>query len=345
MAVIERTQVDETAAVVATRDPLGRLRDAGIGIAIVVMFGTFTLVEPRFAHWDNVTAIGQQTAIFALLAAGETLVILTRNIDLSVGSTTGLSAMVVGIVVRDHRNIPTLLAVALAVALGLACGIVNGLLVAVAGIPAIVATLGTLSVIRMLVFLIGGNQQISADQIPSGIEKIATTSPLHIAWLELSAIVIFVVGAWYLTRTRSGRYFYAVGSSPQGAVARGLPVRRTVVGAFALSGAIAGLAGFMYLARFGTVEPGSAGVGYELFAITAVVVGGTSILGGSGGMVHTFFGVLLIGVMNNGLAISGLSDAWQTITQGVIILLAILVDSALRARALSRRQVGRRRFA
>ena len=206
------------------------------------------------------------------------------------------------------------------------------------------ATLGTLSVIRMMVFLIGGNQQISADQIPSGIERIATTSPLHVPWLDLTALAVFAVGWWYLARTRSGRYFYAVGSNPPGAVARGLPVRRTVIAAFAGSGAIAGLAGFMYLARFGTVEPGSAGIGYELFAITAVVVGGTSILGGTGGMVHSLLGVLLIGVLTNGLTISGLSDAWQTMAQGVIILLAILADTLIRARELTRRQVGRRRF-
>jgi rhamnose transport system permease protein len=246
--------------------------------------------------------------------------------------------------VRDHPHTATLTALVLAVGVGLLCGIGNGILVAIARIPAIVATLGTLSVIRMMVFLIGGNQQISADEIPNRIQHIATTSPFHFPWIDISALVVFSAGWFYLSRTRSGRYFYAVGSNPDAAAARGLPVRRTVIGAFALSGAIAGLAGFMYLARFGTVEPGTSAIGYELFAITAVVVGGTSILGGTGGLVHSFFGVLLIGVMSNGLTISGLSDAWQTIAQGAIILLAILADTAIRARALARRDLARRRF-
>jgi rhamnose transport system permease protein len=202
-----------------------------------------------------------------------------------------------------------------------------------------------LSLIRAVLFLVGGSRQVSGNDIPARIGRLATTSPVHLPYLVVLALVLFVVAWLYLARTRSGRYFYAVGSNPEGAAARGLPVTRVVIAAFALSGMIAGLAGLMYVARFGSVEPGSAGIGYELWAISAVVVGGTSILGGSGGAVHTFFGVLLIGVVSNGVTITGLSSAWQTVAQGAIILVAITADSAIRRSYAARRQHARRRLA
>lgn len=324
---------------------LARLREAGIALVIVALFATFTAVEPRFAGFDNVRSIALQTAIFATLAVGQTLVVLTRNIDLSVGAITGFTAMVGGLQLQHHPGFPALGFLIVCVAVGTACGVLNGLLVALGRVPAIVATLGTMAIVRGAAFVVGGNRQVTGSAIPPRIGDLALRSPFGLPWLEVIALLLFALSWLFLSQTRSGRYVYAVGSNPEGAHARGVPVARTVLAAFVISGAIAGLAGAMYVARFGSVDPASAGVGYELYAVSAVVVGGTGILGGTGGVGHTLLGVLLIGIVNNGLTITGLSDAWQAVVQGVLILFAVAADALIRARYARHRQMARRPFA
>jgi rhamnose transport system permease protein len=323
-------------------DRLSAFREGGVAAVVLLAFVVFTAIQPRFAGLTNLKAIGLQTSIFAVLALGEAIVVLTRNIDLSVGSVLGFAAVVGAVGVRDHHGMSTSLLILVCTLVGLACGLVNGLLVAVGGVPAIVATLGTLAVFRGLAFVWSGDKTIRGEDIPARLGNLALRSPFGLPWLDVFAIVLFAIGWWYLTRTRSGRYFYAVGSDPLAAPARGLPVRRVVLVAFAVSGAVAGLGGALYIAKFGSVDPQGAGLGYELFAISAVVVGGTSILGGTGGAAQTLFGVLLIGVVNNGLTTTGLSEGWQTVVQGAIIVLAVAADGGLRRRFAARRQFARR---
>jgi rhamnose transport system permease protein len=250
--------------------------------------------------------------------------------------------MVMGMLGRDHPGTPVAVLLAAAVGVGMACGLVNGVLVALLGVPSIIATLGTLAVFRGLTFLVSDNVQVDPEDVPRDVLGLAARSPFGAAWLFWFAAAVALLVWWVTSRTLTGRRCYAIGSSPEAATARGLGVRRHTLGVFVLVGALSGLGGAMYVARYATVNPADAGVGFELTVISAVVIGGANIFGGSGSVLGTLFGCALVGVLANALTVLGVSTYWQSVSAGVIILLAVIVDSLVRRR-LDAAQALRRR--
>ncbi len=257
--------------------------------------------------------------------------IITRNVDLSVSSILGLTAYLTGRLFVDQPALPMLVVVAVAVAVGAGLGAVNGLLVAYGRVPALVITLGTLYVYRGIVLTWAGGDRIDAGELPSSFLALGTRSVLSIPVLTIIAFAVLAAVGYYLHVHRGGRELYAIGSDPDAAVLYGLPVHKRVVAAFVLSGALAGLAGVLFAARYGTVSSG-AGTGLELQAVAAVVIGGVAIFGGSGTVWGAAIGAFLLVTINRALPILGIPDFWQRAVVGVLILAAIVLDRYLSAR-------------
>ncbi len=317
-----------------------RFREAGILLVLLLLVLFVSLQNGNFLTGANLQGIALDTTILAILAIGETVVILTRNIDISVGSILGFAALFVGVVVKEHQGLPVVLALALGAAVGLVFGLGNGLLVTVGRVPAIIATLGTFGIYRGLVFVYStwsGQPEVTAADLPNDLLNLATESWLGVPVFLIVPAVLLLVAAYWLRQTRSGREVYAVGGNPVAARLAGIDSTRIVLLAFAVSGALAGLGGVLYTARYAQVDT-LAGSGLELNVIAAVVIGGTSTLGGSGGILGTLIGCVMLGVINNALVLlssPGTAQYWQRAVYGMIILGAVVAD-ALISRRLQR---------
>ena len=240
-----------------------RIRELGIVLALAILIAVTAAIEPRFIEPASLKTLAINASIFAILAAGQTLVLVTRNVDLSVGSVLGLSAFMAGDLLSKNPDLPLPLVFILGMALGAACGLLNGVLTTFGQVPSLVVTLGTLYVFRGLAFLWTNGRQVNAETLPDPFLNIGTGSVLGIPYLVLIALVVtLVVGQW-LRDFRVGRELYAIGSNPEGARLAGVRSDRRVLTAFVLAGALAGLGGVLFTARFATVDA-TAGVGYEL---------------------------------------------------------------------------------
>jgi rhamnose transport system permease protein len=305
-------------------------REFGIFLFILVLLAVFGSIEPRFFRSDNLSAILSSVGILMVVGAGQTLVIVTRNIDLSVGSTLGLAAMVMGMVARSNPDFPIPGLILIAMVVGAICGLLNGFLVSYGKIPSIIATLGTLAIIRGAVFLVSNNVQIDPNDVPKGIISLSTTSPIGIPWLLIFAFIAIVL-VWYISsQTLLGKRVYAVGSNPEGAISRGLSFNKITIMVFVFVGALAGLGGVLYTARYATINPADVGRGLEFDVISAVVIGGTNIFGGSGTALGTALGCMLIGILSNGLTVVGVSPFWKACATGFLILAAVAIDNLVR---------------
>jgi len=311
---------------------LFRKREFGIFVFILILLLVFGSLEPRFFRSDNMSAILSSVGILMVVGAGQTLVIVTRNIDLSVGSTLGVSAMVMGMIARENQDFPIVGLIVISMVVGGICGLLNGLLVSYGKIPAIIATLGTLAVFRGVVFLVSDNVQIDPNDVPQGIISLSTTSPFRIPWLLIFAFFSITL-VWYISsKTLFGKRIYAVGSNPEGAVSRGLSFNKLTIFVFIFVGVLAGLGGVLYTARYATINPADVGRGLEFEVISAVVIGGTNIFGGSGTALGTALGCILIGILSNGLTVVGVSPFWKACATGFLILVAVTIDNLVRKR-------------
>jgi rhamnose transport system permease protein len=281
-------------------------------------------------------------AIIALIAVGQAFVVLTRNIDLSVGSMVGCVAYVTGGLVAAFPDMPPLLVVGLAVCAGAVLGALNGVLVAFVGLPSIIVTLATLAIFRSVLVQFSNGSSITTDSLPGWLTGFAQANAFEIGalqfrWMVLIAMAVVLVAHVYLTRFRSGRQFHAVGSNPDAARFAGISMRRTIFAAFVLSGALAGLAGFMFLSRFGNITV-VAGLGFELKSVGAVVVGGVNIFGGSGSVIGVLIGASLIDLIDTSLVRWELvSEFWREAVLGFLILGAVVLDTVLSRRLMRRR--------
>jgi rhamnose transport system permease protein len=317
-----------------------RLREAGIGIALAVAIVFFAVRADGFLTTGNWQNIAKDVAIVVVVGVGETVVILTRNIDLSVGSMVGLSAFVCADTLASHNGAPLVAIALLAVGVGLVLGIVNGLLVVVARIPAIIATLATLAIYRGISFEITEGEAISAFQLPDRFLDLAATEPLGLPTLAWFALVVALVGASVLRWAPWGRDLYAIGSNPDAARLAGIPAGRRVVAAFAACGALSGLGGFMWASRFPNVDAVSA-TDFELDVITAVVIGGVNVFGGSGTVLGVVLGAVLVATIQDGFTLLRLSEFWKIFFNGVAIVVAVALDALVTQRlqeALRRRR-------
>jgi rhamnose transport system permease protein len=309
-------------------------REAGIFVMLAVFVLAVGAVEPRFLTPESARIVLLAVPLILVGAIGQMTVIVARHVDLSMGSVMGFAAIAAGMVFRDHPETPIILGYLIAITAGATLGLVNGLVVTVCGLPSIIVTLGTLSLYRGLLFILSGARQIDPNQIPTALIRMAQTSPVEVPWIVLIAFAVAVLSDLFLGQARIGREIYALGSNPSAARLRGIPVGRVTLLVFTLSGAAAGLAGILYAARFGYVNPGITGVGFELTVIAAVVIGGTSINGGVGTVLGTTLGVLLLGSVNVALPTLGISGFWQNAIYGAIILVALVIDRTVREAGL-----------
>lgn len=314
-----------------------RSREFSILVVLLLLVATATVMTPSFLFSSNGWRDLLLTpSILLLLAAGQAVVIITRNVDLSVGSVLAITAYLTGRLFIDVPGIPIVAVVAAGLAMGAALGLVNGLLVSLGKVPSLVITLGTLYIFRGVVLTWAGSDRVNAGDMPRGFLRLGTAQVLGIPVLFIVAAVVVCAVGYYLHSHRGGREMYAIGSDPDAAVLYGLPVRRRVLAAFVLSGTLAGLAGVLHAARYGTVSSG-AGTGIELEAVAAVVIGGVAIFGGSGTVWGAALGAMLLVTIDRALPILGIPDFWQRAVVGVLIISAIVLDRVLanrRARKL-----------
>jgi rhamnose transport system permease protein len=308
-----------------------RAREASIAVAVLVVFGVTSLYNPSFADANSIQQLLSGASVIALLGVGETLVIITRNVDLSVGSVLGIAAYTVGDIFLHNPSFPVPLSFLVAIGVGLACGVVNGLIVTIARVPSLVVTLGTLYAIRGIDAIIVGGNQVNSYSIPNSFIAVGSGTFLGVPWMAwIAAGVVLVVG-YVLRNFRSSRDLYAIGSNPEAAALAGVPIGKRVFVAFVVSGAIAGLAGALWLAEFATVSS-TAGTGYELITVAACVVGGVAIFGGSGTVLGAALGALLLNTINQALVAARIAAFWNQAIAGALLLAAITFDRAVMLR-------------
>jgi rhamnose transport system permease protein len=319
---------------------LARQRELSLVAIMVVLGGLVTLVAPQFLTFSNLSQVAVLASVIAVAAIGEALVVITRNVDLSVEATMGLVAYSVARVLELHAlDAPA--AIAMGLGLGLVLGMINGVVVTLFKVPAIVATLGTLSIFRGVDYLIAGSHQVPLAGLPPGFTNAARDSIFGIPMFVLVAVVVVVIGSVILRSTRFGRQLYAVGSNPEAAAILGIPSRLVVFTAFSMCGLLAGAAGVLWVMEFGTIN-GTSATGVVLAVVAAVVVGGVNIFGGSGTLVGAALGALFLGFIANALILVGLSQFWLQAIYGVVILVAVTADAIILRRikrAATRRSV------
>ena len=310
-----------------------QVREFSLLLLIVVAVVVFGSVISNYYTSRTFDRIASSVTVITIVAVGQTLVVLTRNIDLSVGSIVGCTAYFVGSLIARDNGINPYVAVLAAVALGGAMGVLNGLLVAFGRVPAIIVTLGTLAIYRGILVDLSGAKTVTTDSLPTWLIDLPRTDFLHIGNFDLRVliaaaigiVIVFQIGLSYLS---FGRRLYAIGSNPDAAALIGLPIRRQIFTAFVLSGALSGLAGFVTLARFGNITV-EAGRGLELEVVAAVVVGGVNIFGGSGTVVGAMLGGIMIGILEQSLYRLQISEFWRDAFLGLLILLAVASDSVI----------------
>ena len=318
---------------------IARQRELSLVAIMVVLGALVSIAAPQFLTVDNISQVAVLASIVAVAAVGEALVVITRNVDLSVEAMMGLVAYCVAVSLENHMfGAPG--AILFGVGIGLVLGMVNGFIVAVLRVPAIVATLGTLSIFRGVDYLIAGSHQVPLAGLPPGFTDAAHSTFLGLPIFVDIVIVVALVGTVALRWTRFGRQVYAVGSNPEAAAILGIPSRLVIFVAFAVCGMLAGAAGILWVVEFGTIN-GTSANGVVLAVVAAVVVGGVNIFGGSGTVVGAAIGALFLGFVANALILVGLSQVWLQAIYGVVILIAVSAD-ALIGRRLQRLAAERR---
>ncbi|WP_031162541.1 ABC transporter permease [Streptosporangium roseum] len=317
---------------VLQRKPPGRkppaavwLGENGALVALVVLAVALSLLSGDFLTVTNLLNVGVQAAVTAILAFGATFVIITGGIDLSVGSVAALSAIVLAWTATD-AGLPWPLATVIALTVGLACGLVNAALVAYGKLPPFIATLAMLGIARGLALVISQGSPIA---MPEAVSHLGDTIGDYLPVPVIVMLIMGLITAVILSRTYSGRAMYAIGGNEEAARLSGINVNRQKLITYALAGLFAAVAGIVLASRLASAQP-QAAAGYELDAIAAVVIGGASLSGGKGRAFGTFVGALILAVLRNGLNLLSVSAFWQQVVIGVVIALAVLLDTLRR---------------
>jgi ribose transport system permease protein len=298
-----------------------RLRQYGLIIALILLIVAFSFTSEYFFTANNFMNIARQVSVTAIVAVGMTFVIISGGIDLSVGANLAFSGVVAAMSFSATGSAP--LALLVGVATGGAIGLINGIITAKGKITGFIVTLATMGAIRGFAFILtGGNPVTASDKSFTffGIGNIA-----GVAVPIIIMVIIIALGSFFLNTTKFGKYVYAVGGNERASRWTGLKVDRVQLAVYAVVGVLAGLAGVILAGRLGSGQP-FAGDGFELDVIAAVILGGSSLAGGRGKIFGTVIGVLIIGVLNNGLTLLDVSSYWQMVVQGAIILAAVLID-------------------
>lgn len=297
-------------------------------LSLTILFVALSIASPYFLTANNLASVARQTAVFNTMALGMTIVIVAGGIDLSVGSILGLSGLV-GTMALE-AGYPIIVGVLIGIAVGTACGFLNGLMITRLRINAFIVTLGTLGIFRGLALIISNG--LPVHRIPSGFAFLGEGNLLRVPFVVWLLVICAVVTHFVLENTRLGRYAFAIGSNQTAAIYAGIPVAFHTVAVYAIGGALTGLAGMIEASRLMTGQP-TAGLGYELQAIAAVVIGGGSLNGGEGSVVGTLIGAFIMGLLSNGADLLNISNYWQQVIIGSVIILAVTLDEFRKRRA------------
>jgi fructose transport system permease protein len=300
-------------------------------IVLLAAVATFALANPRFLQPSNLSLILQQVSIVGSLAIGQTLIILTAGIDLSVGAMMILVTMVIGSL-AGHAGLPGWLSLVIGLGVGAGAGFVNGVLVANVGLPPFIVTLGTLNVFTAIALLMSGGRSIPGAELGPFLTWTNVSFPIgpfQMTTGALLVIVMYLVVGFALSQTAWGRHVYAVGDDAAAARLAGIQVRRLLIGVYSVSGLIFALSAWVLIGRVGAATTNSA-VDANLDSITAVVIGGTSLFGGRGGLLGTFLGAVIVGAFRNGLALARFDVLYQTLAIGLLIIAAVSLDQWIR---------------
>lgn len=304
---------------------LSRVRELPVAVAFVTLVAITATLNPRFLLPQSIKDLLLNATIIAILAAGQAMVIISRNVDLSIGSILGIAGFTTGAVFAWSPTIPIPVVFLIGIGIGAILGAFNGLLVVTAGVPALVITLGTLYVFRGINNAwAGGTEHFSGDR-PKEFSNLSVDTIAGLPIITLLAFAVIAAMAIYLAKFRSGRDFYAIGSDPEAAKLFGIPVARRVLTAFVINGALAGLAGVLYASRFSSVGART-GTGLELDVVAAVVVGGVAIFGGSGTVIGAAIGAFLLTTITSALTALRVDKFWQQAVVGGLIISAIVID-------------------
>lgn len=301
-------------------------------LILALVLGLGALKEPRLLSEESVSAMVLWLPILACLAIGQMFVIVSRGIDVSVGSAMALSALAAGMSFRAYPDLAVGWGVAVAVATGALLGAVNGILITGARVPPIITTLGTLSIYRGLTLWISGGEQIDANHLPIALSRWSVEGPVRIGeivfpWLLVASLGVALLAQVTMRHTLWGRSLYMIGGNPDAARMRGIAVASSLFWAYLVCGTCAGLGGILYAAQFGFVNPGITGLGFELTVIAATVIGGCDVRGGVGSVAGVLLGCALLAAVNVTLAVLGIAADWQTLAYGAIIVLALVLDA------------------
>ena len=304
---------------------MNRARQFGTLIGLVALCFVLWILTPYFLTVSNLLNVAEQTSINAIVAVGMTFVILSAGIDLSVGSIVALAGVILGVALRDGQ--PLAFALMLTLAVGVVCGAVNGLLVSHGGLPPFIVTLGTMSIARGAALLVTEGRPISG--FAASFRVLATGRVGFVPAPVIITAAVYVLAHLVLTRTTFGRYVYAIGGNEEATRLSGVAVRFHKAMIYAVSGLMSAVAAVILTARLNSAQP-IAGMMYELDAIAATVIGGTSLMGGEGTLAGTLVGALIMGVLRNGLNLLGVSSFLQQIVIGAVIVVAVLLDTVLK---------------
>ena len=298
---------------------------------ILLLIVIISLQSPGFLTFDNFQDILLNISILAMIALAQGMIIITRGIDLSVASTLALVAMMVSFVLKAYPETPVILIVLLGIGLGSVLGSVNGLIITVGKVPPIIATLGTLSIYRGLVFFYSNGDWVNPIDLPAGFKQLAKGTSLGLPNLVVVAIIVAIIAYVFLNYIQAGRDIYALGTNPEAAKISGIRTQQVTFMVYIISGIICGLAGVMWASRYEAAQTNTA-LGFELQTVAAAVIGGVSMLGGIGTVPGVLLGALLLGIIQNGLTLSSISQFWQLAVQGFLILLAVISDATIQRR-------------
>ncbi len=316
-------------------------REFNLIILIAVLLIIVTTRAPHFLELENVERIINDTAILIMVAAGQLLVILTGGIDLSVGSTIAFSGMAASMINQYNPGMPVLLILAIGILIGTLMGAFNGICVAFGKIPPVITTLGTMSIFRGFTFVLSKGQWVTAHEMTEAYMNIPKGRLLLIPNLTVFAIIVFIIMYYFTNYTRSGREVYAIGGNKTAAKFVGVSEKKVNVMIFTISGALSGLAGVMWTARYAAAVNETA-TGFELQTVAACVLGGVSFAGGAGALTGVVLGALFLGIINNALPVVNLSPFYQMGIQGIVILAAIVANVLMEMRN-EKRLLNRRR--
>jgi rhamnose transport system permease protein len=305
------------------------LRELGLLLFIVGISVAVQVRNPAFLTLSNINSLLTNTAILGILAVGMMLVLVTRGIDLSVGAIVAFAGMVTALTVARFQGLPPLAAILLGAVIGLLIGVITGVLVARFDVLPVIATLGVMNVVRGFTYVVSGGRWVSSYQMPDSFKAIATGKFLGVNNLIVIAVVVYIIAGYFINHTRTGRRIYAVGSNPAAAEVSGIPKRRLILLVYAIMGALAGLAGVLWVAKFASAQ-GNTAVGYELQVIAACILGGVSISGGSGRLTGLLLGTIMLGIIANALPLINVSPFWQQGIQGVVVLAAVITNALVR---------------